>query len=98
MRNYFHFIQSEKKTIFFRVKSLENGINKEIEANIGDNLARVLKEKNIPLLFTCEMKCECGTCSIRFSSRKDFNEILIHQPIGMEESIVLKTESKTNLY
>lgn len=44
------------------------------------------------------MQCECGTCSIRFSSRKDFNEILNHQPIGMDESIVLKNESKTNLY
>lgn len=83
--------------VLFRIKSIENSINRELEAPIGTNLAIFLRDNRVPLPFTCDCKCECGTCAIRFSSQKDFIQISNSQPIGSEEAKVLRDEGKSNL-
>ena len=94
---YFLFLFLREKVVF-KAKSLNPPfLIKEITAEIGENLGKVLQNNHIPLPFTCGGKCECGTCAIRFRSRKEFMAIGIVQPIGSEEVTVLNKEEKSNL-
>ena len=84
--------------MIFRIKSKELSLNREITAQLNENLANVLQTAGIPLAFTCNNNCECGTCVIRFSTRKDFMEFLILQPLNTDEAIVLRENGNRNLY
>lgn len=64
----------------------------------GDVLAKLLKNKKVPLAFECGFDCSCSTCAVTVKSLDDFNTLSKTQPQSEEELNVLRTEGKLGKY